>query len=104
MEAVRLSFALSDHVVCAQVDSWFVFIRADRKAATATVVLRPVVGGSLTTFERGQVRVIVDTGSIGLTSGVAQEDGRIGQRVRSPQSRHEGRNWHSSADGIEVTP
>ena len=63
------------------------FVRAGQdqeSGATATVVLRRVAGGSLTTFERGQeVRVIVDTGSIVVsTSGVAQEDGRIGQRVR----------------------
>lgn len=68
------------------------FVRAGRDqetASTATVVLRRVAGGALVSFERGQeVRVVVDTGSIVVsTSGVAQEDGRIGQQVRVLPSR-----------------
>ena len=63
------------------------FIRAGQDqeiGATATVVLRRAVGGSMTSFDRGdQVRIVVDTGSVMVsTSGVAQEDGRIGQMVR----------------------
>jgi flagella basal body P-ring formation protein FlgA len=68
------------------------FVRAGQDqetASTASVVLRRVAGGSMTSFERGQqVRVIVDTGSIVVsTFGIAQEDGRIGQQVRVLPSR-----------------